>query len=108
MERAVDTAVLSGSGAVDMSIIGLFLHADWIVKLVIMLLLLSSVWSWAIIIEKWFRLRRLDDQAGDFEDLFWSGGSLEDLYDRVGVQPADPMSAMFSAAMREWRRSAAR
>jgi biopolymer transport protein TolQ len=109
MERAVDTALAAGSsGSVDMSVMGLFLHADWIVKLVIMMLLLSSIWSWAIIIEKFFRLRRLDGQAGDFEDLFWSGGSLEDLYDRVGVQPADPMSAMFSAAMREWRRSAAR
>jgi biopolymer transport protein TolQ len=109
MDRAVDTALIAGSsGVVDMSVFGMFMHADWIVKLVIVLLLLASVWSWAIIIEKWFRLRRLDGQAGDFEDLFWSGGSLEDLYDRVGVQPQDPMSAMFSAAMREWRRSAAR
>jgi len=109
MERAVDTALIAGSsGAVDMSIMGMFLHADIVVKLVILMLILASVWSWAIIIEKWFRLRRLDGQAGDFEDLFWSGGSLEDLYDRVGVQPQDPMSAMFSAAMREWRRSAAR
>ncbi|MBV8537233.1 MAG: protein TolQ [Alphaproteobacteria bacterium] len=105
----VNTAVLGGStGAVDLTVIGLFLHADWIVKGVLVLLLLASIWSWAIIIEKIFRLRKLDGQAGDFEDLFWSGGALEDLYDRVGVQPADPMSAMFGAAMREWRRSAAR
>jgi biopolymer transport protein TolQ len=105
----VNTAVLGGStGPVDLTVIGLFLHADWIVKGVLVLLLLASIWSWAIIIEKIFRLRKLDGQAGDFEDLFWSGGALEDLYDRVGVQPADPMSAMFGAAMREWRRSAAR
>ncbi len=109
MENAVDTAVLAGStGPVDLSVIGLFLHADWIVKGVLVLLLMASIWSWAIIIEKIVRLRKLDGQAGDFEDLFWSGGALEDLYDRVGVQPADPMSAMFGAAMREWRRSAAR
>jgi biopolymer transport protein TolQ len=109
MENAVNTAVLGGSaGPVDLTVIGLFLHADWIVKGVLVLLLLASIWSWAIIIEKIFRLRKLDGQAGDFEDLFWSGGALEDLYDRVGVQPADPMSAMFGAAMREWRRSAAR
>ncbi|HTY66385.1 MAG TPA: protein TolQ [Alphaproteobacteria bacterium] len=105
----VNTAVLGGStGPVDLTVIGLFLHADWIVKGVLVLLLLASIWSWAIIIEKIFRLRKLDGQAGDFEDLFWSGGALEDLYDRVGVQPQDPMSAMFGAAMREWRRSAAR
>ena len=109
MENAVDTAALAGStGPVDLTVIGLFLHADWIVKGVLVLLLLASIWSWAIIIEKIFRLRKLDGQAGDFEDLFWSGGALEDLYDRVGVQPQDPMSAMFGAAMREWRRSAAR
>jgi biopolymer transport protein TolQ len=109
MENAVDTAALAGStGAVDLTVIGLFLHADLIVKGVLVLLLLASIWSWAIIIEKIFRLRKLDGQAGDFEDLFWSGGALEDLYDRVGVQPQDPMSAMFGAAMREWRRSAAR
>ncbi|HEX9461498.1 MAG TPA: protein TolQ [Alphaproteobacteria bacterium] len=109
MENSVDTAVLSGStGAIDLTVVGLFLHADWIVKAVLLLLLLASIWSWAIIIEKIFRLRKLDGQASDFEDLFWSGGALEDLYDRVGVQPQDPMSAMFGAAMREWRRSAAR
>ena len=109
MENAVNTAVLGGStGPIDLTVIGLFLHADWIVKGVLLLLLMASIWSWAIIIEKMFRLRKLDGQAGDFEDLFWSGGALEDLYDRVGVQPQDPMSAMFGAAMREWRRSAAR
>jgi biopolymer transport protein TolQ len=53
-------------------------------------------------------MRRLQSDAGKFEDDFWSGGSLEELYDRVGQNPADPMSAVFSAAMREWRRSAAK
>jgi len=108
MDRAVDTAVLAGSKAVDFSIIGLFVNADWIVKAVIIMLILASIWSWAIIIEKAVRLRRLHKQASEFEDMFWSGGSLEDLYDRIGAQPPDPMSAMFGAAMREWRRSTGR
>jgi biopolymer transport protein TolQ len=108
MDRAVDTAVLAGSKAVDFSVIGLFINADWIVKAVIIMLLLASIWSWAIIIEKAVRLRRLHKQANEFEDMFWSGGSLEDLYDRIGSQPPDPMSAMFGAAMREWRRSTGR
>ena len=54
------------------------------------------------------RLRRLQQAAASFEDTFWSGGSLDDLYDRVGQRPVDPMSAVFAAAMREWRRSAAK
>jgi biopolymer transport protein TolQ len=106
MDRAVDAAALAGSQlSNDLSVWTLFLNADLIVKLVILLLVLASVWSWAIIFEKFFKLRRLHQQADEFEDQFWSGGSLEDLYDRIGSQPLDPMSAMFSAAMREWRRS---
>ena len=106
MDRAVDAAALAGSQfSNDLSIWSLFLNADLIVKLVILMLVLASVWSWAIIFEKFFKLRRLHNQADEFEDQFWSGGSLEDLYDRIGSQPLDPMSAMFSAAMREWRRS---
>ena len=106
MDRAVDTAALAGSQlSSDLSIWTLFLNADLIVKLVILMLVLASVWSWAIIFEKFIKLRRLHQQADEFEDQFWSGGSLEDLYDRIGNQPLDPMSAMFSAAMREWRRS---
>jgi biopolymer transport protein TolQ len=106
MDRAVDAAALAGSQlANDLSVWNLFLNADLIVKLVILMLVLASIWSWAIIFEKFFRLRRLHNQADEFEDQFWSGGSLEDLYDRIGAQPADPMAAMFSAAMREWRRS---
>jgi len=106
MDRAVDAAALAGSQlSNDLSIWSLFLNADLIVKLVILMLVLASVWSWAIIFEKFFKLRRLHNQADEFEDQFWSGGSLEDLYDRIGSQPLDPMAAMFSAAMREWRRS---
>jgi biopolymer transport protein TolQ len=106
MDRAVEAAALAGSqAATDLSVWTLFLNADLIVKLVILMLVLASVWSWAIIFEKFVRLRRLHQHADEFEDQFWSGGSLEDLYDRVGAQPLDPMAAMFSAAMREWRRS---
>ena len=84
----------------------LFLRADLIVKLVMLLLLSASVWCWAIIIEKSVRLRRLNRDATEFEDSFWSGGSLDALYDRIGAQPLDPMAAVFSSAMKEWRRSA--
>src|SRR5689334_24658217 len=102
----VASTPLGGSAPpIDMSVYGLFMQADWIVKAVMIALLLASFWSWAIIFEKMIRLRALKRSAQVFEDTFWSGVSLEDLYDRVGGKPDDPMSSIFSSAMREWRRS---
>jgi biopolymer transport protein TolQ len=92
----------------DLSVISLFLQADTIVKIVMILLLLASFWTWAIIFDKALRLRRLRNQAKQFEEAFWSGGSLEVLFDRLETKAPDPMSAIFVAAMREWRRSAAK
>jgi biopolymer transport protein TolQ len=106
----VDTATLAGSVPVptDMTIWHLFLQSDVIVKIVIILLVIASFWSWTIIFNKVMRLRRLRARAKQFEESFWSGGSLEDLFDRIGDRPPDPMSSVFVAAMREWRRSAAK
>ena len=105
----VDASALAGSvGNHDLSLIGLFMQADIIVKVVMVMLLFASFWCWTIIFDKILKMRRLREQATQFEETFWSGGSLEDLFDRIGNRPVDPMSAVFSAAMREWRRSAAR
>ena len=106
--QVAGTPLGGSTGPIDMSVYGLFMQADWVVKAVMIALLLASFWSWAIIFEKMLRLRSLKKSAQSFEDTFWSGVSLEDLYDRVGVQPQDPMAAMFGAAMREWRRTASR
>lgn len=104
--QAVDAMTLAGSvGALDFSLFSLFERADLIVKSVIILLLLASLWCWAIIFEKWFGIRRLNKRSSSFESVFWSGQSLDDLYDRISAEPTDPMSAVFVAAMREWRRS---
>jgi biopolymer transport protein TolQ len=92
----------------DITMLGLFLQADWVVKSVMLMLLFASVWCWAIIIEKLMRIRKMNAQADAFEDAFWSGGSLDALYDRVGQQPDDPMAATFAAGMREWRHAADR
>ncbi len=105
---AVQSTALAGSVAHDLSIWSLFLQADFIVKAVMIALILASFWCWAIIFEKIMRMRRLRRQASQFEESFWSGGSLDDLFDRIGGRPADPMSAIFSSAMREWRRSQAK
>ena len=106
--KIVDSVSLDDSLQSGMSIWELFLAADPVVKIVMLLLILASIWCWAIIFEKFTRLRRLRQQAEAFEDMFWSGGSLEDLYDRIGATPGDPMATVFAAAMREWRRSSAR
>ncbi len=103
--RTVDTLNLGGSFDGQMTVWGLFLEADIIVKAVIVLLLLASFWSWAIIFEKVLRMRRLRALADEFEDSFWSGGSLDDLYEELDNRPSDPMAAIFVSAMREWRRS---
>ena len=89
----------------EFSLVGLFLRADLVVKAVLLLLLVASVWSWAIIVDKSLRLRRLYVDADRFEASFWSGGSLEELFERIGGRPNDPMTLLFASAMREWRRS---
>ena len=106
--QAVDTLALAGSVNYDMTIWGLFLEADIVVKLVLILLLVASFWTWAVIFEKVIRMRRLRGYAERFEEAFWSGGSLDDLYDEIDREPQDPMSSIFVSAMREWHRSADR
>jgi len=98
-QQTVDAAIH------DFSVWGLFMQADWVVKAVMIGLLVASVWSWAIIFEKWLRLRDVERKADDFEYTFWSGASLEDLYDQLLHNPGHPMAVVFVAAMREWRRS---
>ncbi len=108
----MDVETVGAVGAVaaqtDFSIWGLFLQADIVVKIVMVILIAASIWCWAIIFDKILRLRSLTNKAEKFEEKFWSGSSLEELYDRVGPRPPDPMSSIFVAAMREWRRSSAK
>jgi biopolymer transport protein TolQ len=89
----------------EVSIFALFWGAHWIVKLVIIGLFVCSIWVWAIAIEK-YKLYLLTRRAMDsFEQAFWSGQSLQDLYSSLSARPANSMAALFVAAMREWKRS---
>ena len=108
MDPVQTTALAGAAASTDLSMWGLFIQADPIVKAVMIALAAASFWCWAIIFDKWLRLRNLFARADQFEESFWSGGSLEELYDRIGARPLDPMSSIFVAAMREWRRSAAK
>ena len=79
--------------------------ADTVTKVVLIGLIMASVWSWAIIFEKIGVLRQLKQKTAKFEEKFWSGGSLDRLYDSLGANPGEPMANMFAAAMREWKRT---
>src|ERR1700761_9129223 len=96
---AVNAVQLAGSVANnDMSLTGLFMHADIIGKTVICGLLMLSILTWAIIFDKMFKLSHLKGKAPYFEDRFWSVGSLDALYDKI-KRPADPMQAVFVSGM---------
>ena len=89
----------------DLSLFTLFWNAHWVVKTVMVGLLVCSVWVWAIAIDKtvlYTRSRRAMDR---FEQAFWSGQSLDELYRTLSNRPAHSMAALFVAAMREWKRS---
>jgi biopolymer transport protein TolQ len=89
----------------DVSLIALFLQAHWIVKAVMLGLLSCSVWVWAIAIEKILLYSRTKRAMDRFEQAFWSGQSIEELYRALATKPTQSMAACFVAAMREWKRS---
>jgi biopolymer transport protein TolQ len=87
------------------SFLELFLHAHIVVQLVMAGLLIASIWSWAIVIEKFFAFRRARAESDRFEHMFWSGQSLDELYTALSRTKPITMAALFVAAMREWKRS---
>ena len=84
------------------SIINVFLRADWVVKLDLVVLALASVWSWAIIIEKLFRFGALNSQADAFERDVNSGRTLEEVAGQAGEHPHSAMGRMLNAALRDY------
>ena len=89
----------------QMSLWDMVWSSDTITKVVMIGLIAVSVWSWAIIMEKFATLRQVRSLSKKFEEAFWSGGSLDRLFEAIGNRPRDPMSSMFVAAMREWKRN---
>jgi biopolymer transport protein TolQ len=103
-DRAVDAATLAGSTAVhSLSPFGLFLNADMIGKLVILMLVFASIWCWAIIFDKLRTLKATKRRADKFEEAFWSGEPLDKLYERVRQSRPDPILKTFLSGMEEWR-----
>ena len=89
----------------DVSLWGLFMQAGLIVKFVMLGLLAASVWTWAIVIDKYLSYARARRQFDQFDQVFWSGQSLEELYRTLSERTNTGLAAMFVAAMREWKKS---
>ena len=90
------------------SAIHLFLHADWVVRCVLIGLMLASLWSWAVIIDKVYRLTVINREANRFEDQVGSGRALEDVAAEAGASPRHALPRMLQAALREWKEARAK
>ena len=101
----VSTVNNIASENIDFSMFALFMSADLVVKSVIIILILASLYSWSIIVSKLVRLRQLKQMEKEFEEIFWSGNSFEDLYETLNFNKLDPKSKIFCAAISEWKKS---
>lgn len=100
-----ETLELATHAATSLSGWHLFMQADIIVKFVMIALVTASVCSWAIIFDKISVLKLVKLKSKKFEDRFWSGGSLDELFDFIGSKPTNPMAAIFVSAMKEWKKA---
>lgn len=100
----METLPLATTGG-ELSIWELFWQAGWVVKLVMIGLIAASVWTWAIIIDKTIAYGRMRAALNRFEQVFWSGQSLEELYRTLSDRKTTGMGSIFVAAMREWKKS---
>ena len=99
------TPIAAAPAAAEITILGMFWTAHIVVKIVMLCLLGASVWCWAIIIDKTLLFRRLRRANERFEESFWSGNSLEELYSKLSERPTTGNATLFVSAMREWKRS---
>ena len=101
MEQEVATQVVNLGGSNDFSIIQLFLRADFVVKSVIILLIAASVYSWALIFEKFRMFKKIDESSNVFEEKFWKSKSAENFYNNLPTKTYDPLAIIFRSAMAE-------
>ena len=101
----MEVELASTAAEIDFSLFALFWAADWVIKLVMIGLLVASVWSWGIIVDKSVLYGRSRREMNRFEKNFWSGQSLEELYQQLSDTDTRGMASIFVAAMKEWKRS---
>ena len=101
----MQTDVLTSAAEMDFSFLALFSRATFTVQIVMLLLIVASIWSWAIIINKLIAFRRARAEASVFDQAFWSGEPLDELFDKIGPEPDGASEKIFASGMLEWRRS---
>ena len=101
MEQEVATQVVGLGGTTDFSLIQLFIRADFVVKAVIVILIAASIYSWALIFEKYRLFKRIDKTTSSFEDKFWKSRSAESFYNTFSNREKDPVGNIFQSAMIE-------
>ena len=99
MEIAVKSIVT------DFSLLSLFLRADLVVKSVIIILIAASIYSWSVIVAKLVKMKKLKQLEKEFDEIFWSGNSFEDLFETFNYNQNDPKSKIFCSAINEWKKS---
>ncbi|MCX8952811.1 MULTISPECIES: protein TolQ [unclassified Ruegeria] len=101
----MEAETLALAQEIDFSMWGLFARATFIVKLVMLVLTGASIWSWGIIIQKLINYRAARREAQVFDESFWSGNPLDELFEQIGTQPDGSSEKIFASGMIEWRRS---
>lgn len=101
----METETLAAAAEIDFSMLALFARATIAVKIVMIMLILASFWSWAIIIQKTITFRKARKDGDAFDTAFWSGEPLDELFETLGAEPSGASERIFAAGMLEWRRS---
>lgn len=101
----MDQTTLAMAQEIDFSLLALFMRATFTVKIVMILLIVASFWSWSIIIQKFISYKKARAEAAAFDQTFWSGEPLDELYDQIAGGPMSAPERVFAAGMTEWRRS---
>ncbi len=101
----MEAETLALAQGIDFSMWGLFARATFIVKVVMLILVVASFWSWAIIIQKLINYRAARREAQVFDESFWSGNPLDELFEQIGTRPDGSSEKIFASGMIEWRRS---
>tara|TARA_Y100000996_G_scaffold395208_1_gene360205 strand:- start:137 stop:817 length:681 start_codon:yes stop_codon:yes gene_type:complete len=101
MEQEIASQVIGLGGTTDFSLMQLFLRADFVVKTVIILLIAASIYSWALIFDKYKLFKKINISSQDFENKFWKAKSAESFNNNLPAKPQDPMTLIFKDAMAE-------
>ena len=108
MEAEIATQAVGLGGETDFSIIKLFIRADFVVKSVIVVLIAASIFSWALIVDKYKLFRKINLSSDEFEQKFWKSKSAESFYNNIPANSNDPLANIFKAGMGEMLKSKTR